>query len=260
MFIRDLGDLFAANNLAVKGQTLFVSTVPILPDSGPAILLVLATGGVGPVFIQNERMPAFILPGAQVRAIGPDWLDAYELIWRAYRLVVTVRNEILSNSYYRCIHVTQEPFDLGMDATTGRVQIAFNMIGDLNPEELPPPPVMDMTTFQYNYSTNTTAPPTGNQIRMDAAAPYASVSKLWIPYMTSDGIDVFWALMGHKVGDQLYFQDKNDHTLYLQLSVLSDPVDKGTYVELGVGFVTGAGALLNSQAVLLVTRQSLSTH
>lgn len=133
MFLQDLADLFEANGLGVPGQTLFISSTPILPNSGPNILLILATGGTAPVWVHNENLPAFILPGAQVRSIGPDYLIANDSIQAVYHLIAQVKNQKLSNTFYRRIHITQEPFDLGMDSTTGRVQIAFNMIGDLNP-------------------------------------------------------------------------------------------------------------------------------
>lgn len=102
----------------------------------------------------------------------------------------------------------------------------------------------------FDFSSNTSAPPTSNQIRLDAPPPYAAVTGVMVRYLTSDGIDAYWALMATDVGSQLVLQDKNDHTVYVELETTAAPVDRGSYIEIAARFTAGAGALANQGAVL----------
>jgi hypothetical protein len=104
--------------------------------------------------------------------------------------------------------------------------------------------------FQYSFSSQIVEPPPTAQLRFDAAT-YAAVSKVWIPYTTSDGIDAYRALIAMVATAPLYVQDKNDHTLYVEFAVAAAVLDKGSYVEVPVTYVgTGGAALNNNQAVL----------
>jgi Phage gp6-like head-tail connector protein len=106
----------------------------------------------------------------------------------------------------------------------------------------------------FVFSTATTAPPTGSQIRLNAGPPYNTVSMLWLRYLTSDGIDSFYPLMNVAVTSEFFLQDKNDHTRYAAFRVTAAPVDKSGYVEYGVLPLANSGVtFVNAQdAVLLV--------
>ena len=108
------------------------------------------------------------------------------------------------------------------------------------------------TWYLFTFVTNTTEPPTGSQIRFDAV-DYATVTKVWIRTLTSDGLDVYYALVNTNADATLYIQDKNDHTRVVEFAMAGTPVDKTTYVELPVTFVQASGAaLVTGQDVLLV--------
>jgi Phage gp6-like head-tail connector protein len=97
------------------------------------------------------------------------------------------------------------------------------------------------------FSTATTEPPTGSQIRLNAGPPYDTVSTIWLRYVTADGVDSFYPLMNVAATSELFLQDKNDHTRYAAFRVTTAPVDKGGYIEYGVlplanSGVTFAGA------------------
>jgi hypothetical protein len=105
----------------------------------------------------------------------------------------------------------------------------------------------------YNWSTTITAPPTGNQVRANAAAPYTSVTTLWFRYLGTDGSDNRNLLMLLTAGQVVYVQDKNDAALWFSATVTGAPVDNAAddYVTIPVTYRNAGGALINSQAVTL---------
>lgn len=102
----------------------------------------------------------------------------------------------------------------------------------------------------FSFSATTTAPPTGSQIRFNAAT-YADVTKVWMRTLTVEGFDQYYMLTRLLPGGTLVVQDKGDHLLAVKFSILAAPLDKGTYVELSVALVESAG-LLAAQQVLVV--------
>jgi uncharacterized phiE125 gp8 family phage protein len=109
------------------------------------------------------------------------------------------------------------------------------------------------TNWAYKFSATLTEPPTGDQVRFDAAHPYTAVAKVWVRNVNSDGVDVHNGLMLTAVGSTLYLQDKNDHTQYAAFVTIAAPVDKTDYVELPVAWVANGVALTNNQAIEFAT-------
>jgi hypothetical protein len=108
---------------------------------------------------------------------------------------------------------------------------------------------MTVLEFAYSFSNATTAPPTSNQVRIDAVAPYTAASKVWATALTTDGHDVVIALLHIPIGATLYIQDKNDHTVYVSFTTTAAPVDQTTYVEFAVTWQANGTALNNNQAI-----------
>ena len=107
--------------------------------------------------------------------------------------------------------------------------------------------------MRYDYSSTTTAPPASTTVRFDAAAPYTTVTKVYVHTQTNDGRDVYLGLMGTDTGARVTIQDKNDHTIFATFTVTGDPVDHATYVEWPVVYYANGGAsLFNNQAVLVM--------
>jgi hypothetical protein len=105
--------------------------------------------------------------------------------------------------------------------------------------------------WSYVYSDNTAEPPTGNQIRFDATE-YSLVTKVWIPYLTSDGIDIFYVLQNLDPDERLFVQDKNDHTRSVAFHVEGPPIDKTSYWEVPVIWLASVTLLTSGQAVMLL--------
>lgn len=108
--------------------------------------------------------------------------------------------------------------------------------------------------FPFQYSTTTTEPPTGAQIRGNNAT-FTSSTKLWIMETTTDGLDVTVGLGRIKAGFQVYVQDYSSSARYALFSVISDAIDKGAYWEVGVALVASAGTIPGGKIAL----QSLSS-
>lgn len=110
------------------------------------------------------------------------------------------------------------------------------------------------TTFNlpYTFSTSVVEPPTGSQLRLDAAFPYTAAAKVWVRTLTNEGVDAFAALMAVPVWSTLYVQDKDDHTAYVRFTTTAAPVDRTSYVEFAVIWEANGIALTNNKAVQLV--------
>lgn len=112
-------------------------------------------------------------------------------------------------------------------------------------------PGLHAMNLLYDYSSNVAEPPTSNQVRFNAGAPYSGVSKLWFRYVTADGIDAHTGLMAVAIGTTIYIQDKNDHTAFATFDSTGAPIDKTGYVEIPVTSVSSGGSLSNNQQVVV---------
>ena len=108
--------------------------------------------------------------------------------------------------------------------------------------------------FSFDFSASTTEPPGLNQVRFNSAT-YPAVTKIWIRLVTTDGRDVYYGLMGTDVGTIARVQDQNDHTIMASFTVTAPPIDKTTYVEWPVAYLSTSGAALNGGQAVLVIKQ-----
>jgi hypothetical protein len=109
--------------------------------------------------------------------------------------------------------------------------------------------------YPFDFSNLTTEPPTSNQVRINAPAPYTAATKLWIRLIGNEGRDLYWGLITIDPGALVLVQDRNDHTIAVSFQLTGPAVDKTTYIEWPVVFVGEVGAaLFNNQAVLVVKR------
>lgn len=119
-------------------------TAPLLA-SGEAVLTIIETSGSGNENTQNDTItPAYIRPAAQLKARARSPLAARALAWRAFNLIVPIRNcwivasreyaagEGLMSGWYREIRTLQPPFDSGLDDTANSTY-SFNVIAIRRP-------------------------------------------------------------------------------------------------------------------------------
>jgi hypothetical protein len=104
--------------------------------------------------------------------------------------------------------------------------------------------------FEYQFSSTTTEPPTGSQVRLDNADA-SLATKLWARNMTTPGADVHALLVALDVDSAIYVQDFDDHSRFLRFRLSGEPIDKTDYVELPVEWIS-SGAPLTTQKIGLV--------
>jgi hypothetical protein len=107
---------------------------------------------------------------------------------------------------------------------------------------------------EWNWSTITTSPATGTQMRLNAAHPYTAATTLWVRYQTVNGTDARIALLLTKPGQTLHIQDKTTSTNYVRLSVTATPTDDTAngQVILPVAWIGNGNAIVNNQNVLMI--------
>ncbi len=116
-----------AQSVGVVDTNIFVGSKSAVPDGPGPFLTFRDTGGFAPERTQNTIYPpAYVKPSAQLLARAFDKPAARTMIYAAYAALISVRNQLLSGTFYREINPRQEPYDLGLDSK-GRVQYVFNI-------------------------------------------------------------------------------------------------------------------------------------
>jgi hypothetical protein len=106
------------------------------------------------------------------------------------------------------------------------------------------------TPVSFMWGTGITEPPTGSQVRINNAAQELA-TKMWVMDMTTDDIDVSVGLARIKDGYQIYVQDFDAHDKWARYNVIGNPLDKTTYWELPIAFVSMSVLPIPAQKVLL---------
>jgi len=106
--------------------------------------------------------------------------------------------------------------------------------------------------FRYIHATATTAPPTGNQVRFNAAHPYTTVTSVWVRNVTTDGVDTHGIMLVLTPGTTVYVQDRSTSAHYVVFTMSGDPIDHTDYVELPVTWKSNGTAIPNANAIEVV--------
>jgi hypothetical protein len=96
-----------------------------------------------------------------------------------------------------------------------------------------------MAVWPFNYNTGG-EPPQSSQIRFDVTTDPTGVTKMWVRSPTNDNRDVSTLLLNILPGSRLYLQNRADSTNYVVLDTTGPPIDKTTYAELPVAFISGS--------------------
>lgn len=117
----------------------------------------------------------------------------------------------------------------------------------------PGTPGASAALFEFNYATQTSAPPASGTFRSNGATP-ATSTLVWVHRLDIGGADrkPFLWLDGVTVdGDRLYVQDVDDASAFARFTLTAPPVDAGNYVTLAVEYEAGAGALGGNNRCLI---------
>lgn len=94
-FLREVVAILVAAGVGIEGQSIFASTLAILPREG-TVLQLLATGGTAPLGTHNGGAAALRRPGLQVIVHAPTHDAAETMINAAYNALVGVRNQAVT--------------------------------------------------------------------------------------------------------------------------------------------------------------------
>jgi hypothetical protein len=129
----DLAVYLQAQGLGTRSQTIFEGRIPSdAPGSGVAdqIITLFAVPGLPPQHVHDIVGPAVDQPVVQVRVRGSAAQGGYAAMWtqaeQAYRLLDSVRNQVVNGTFYQAILALQSPFGLGEDQYQ-RPFLAFNV-------------------------------------------------------------------------------------------------------------------------------------
>jgi hypothetical protein len=130
MWIDDLATVLVSAGVGVLNTNIFLTSKANLPSGNGPYISIIETSGTGPDNIQNALLPGYEYPGAQILVRGSEARPVITKIHEVWRAVASVRNQYINGVWYRDIHPQQNPYDLGVDDTGGRIHYAFNVIGD----------------------------------------------------------------------------------------------------------------------------------
>lgn len=107
-----------------------------------------------------------------------------------------------------------------------------------------------LMNLPYEWGDGLTEPPASKSLRLNADTPEA-VTRAWLSYLTLISDDLYMVLTRVPTGATLYVQDHDDHTTFIELLVIGPVVDKGSYLEMPVQYVTHSGTVIaNKQDIL----------
>ena len=105
--------------------------------------------------------------------------------------------------------------------------------------------------LNYRFDTGIVAPPPSGEVRLNNATQ-SSATLIWAHHMTSANNDATVLLNLVKAGQKIYLQEQGDSTRNQLYQVTADAVDRGTYTEFAVTWISGGSlALANNDSIFL---------
>ena len=92
--------------------------------------------------------------------------------------------------------------------------------------------------LSFTFNASTTAPPVGNQIRLNSASQTAATT-MWVSRTTVEGLDVAVGLARVRSGWWAYIQDFDDSTKWVRYDIVGAPVNHTSYWAFPVAFDSG---------------------
>jgi hypothetical protein len=130
-FPEDLVSQLVADKVGQAAVNIFVSTKTVAPK-GVTHIVIVETGGSGPLRTQNTPGDGYETPSAQILTRGKDYSAVRAMSTAAYNSLVKVRNQTLNGTWYVDIRGLQKFIDLGLDENSD-VSVAFNVLATKRP-------------------------------------------------------------------------------------------------------------------------------
>lgn len=128
-FIEDLIYLLESNSIGVGNVNIFATTKAAIPQGNGPYLSIIETGGSGPDYIQNQALPAYKHPTAQLTCRSVSNPSARSMLANALAVICAVRNQTVNGTWYLKIRPMQEIGDRGMDQIQ-RAMVGVNVMAE----------------------------------------------------------------------------------------------------------------------------------
>jgi hypothetical protein len=109
-------------------------------------------------------------------------------------------------------------------------------------------PGASTSVIKYRFSTTTSPPPASGYLRLNNANP-ALATVVYCSKTTDVGGDATLVFGITQIDDQLLIQDFNDSSIRHLFRVTALPIDQGTYTEIAVLWIEGAGTFANNNVI-----------
>lgn len=144
-FLDDMVTRLVAQGVGVLNVNIFPSSSAVVPSPGSfpvsdltkgmgPYLSIGETGGTSPTRVQNAKLPNTQRPSAQVivragriASVQEAYATARAMAWLAYQALDGNFNVTIGSAFYISVMALQEPTDMGIDVTTMRAQVVFNI-------------------------------------------------------------------------------------------------------------------------------------
>jgi len=107
-----------------------------------------------------------------------------------------------------------------------------------------------ISLFEYLYIDIQEAPPIAGTFRSNNIDAETS-TVVWINKLDADNTDRKPLLLIGDVGNIFYVQDKDDSTIYARYNIVTDAVDNGDYITIGLSYLEGSGDLIGDNLCIL---------
>lgn len=126
-FIEDLISLLETASVGTGNVNIFATSKSAIPQGNGPYLGIAETGGTSPDYIQDQILPAYHKPTAQLTCRSISYLSARTMLANAVNALCVVNNQTVNGTWYLSIHPMQEIGDRGLDSLQ-RATVGVNVI------------------------------------------------------------------------------------------------------------------------------------
>jgi hypothetical protein len=128
-FLEDIIALLESASVGTQNVNIFASTKAAIPKGNGPYLSIVETGGTSPDYIQNQILPAYHKPTAQLTCRAVSYSSARSMLANALNAMCAVNNQTVNGTFYQSIRPMQEIGDRGLDLID-RPTVGVNVIAE----------------------------------------------------------------------------------------------------------------------------------
>ena len=132
MLLDDLSGKLAVDGVGVLNTSIFTGSAANLPEGDGPFLVLIETGGMQGIRVQNQTAMRLRQPMVQIVTVGKSYAATLQMALAAFVSLDGVFNAVLGTTFYQRIVARQEPTDTGLD-NVKRSRFSFNVEITKNP-------------------------------------------------------------------------------------------------------------------------------